>query len=138
MNDCKEIQKKLSAFIDNELTPSEITLIEKHLHHCSGCAWEESSLRKINELLDFMPDESPAPAFVSKSVYRAASWKRGAYVKEHFYKPAIAFMRSVISLLFYPGDGSGYPINRYIRNFDDFPPESLSSIYISLIQGESK
>jgi len=128
MNNCKDIREKLSAFVDDELPPEEHGLIEKHLHRCTSCADDERSLRKIIELLDVIPDESPAPALTSKIMRRAAWWKCWAYVKEQIVLPVATFVSS----------RGCYPAYRYLRNFDDFPPESLSSIYISFIQGVHK
>ena len=142
MKDCEEIREKLSAFIDHELPHSERNLIEKHLQQCPSCRQEEISLRKINDLLDSVHDESPAPAFTLKTVHRAASWMQCDYVKEHIVRPAVAYVLSAVSLVFYFEawvlKKRAYPAYRHLRNFDDFPPESLSSIYIGLIEEEYK
>jgi hypothetical protein len=64
------------------------------------------------------------------------------YVKERIVRPAVAYVLSAVSLVFYFETGvlkkRAYPAYRHLRNFDDFPPESLSSIYIGLIQEEYK
>jgi anti-sigma factor RsiW len=142
MNGCRDIREKLSAFIDHELPHLERNLIEKHLLQCPACRQEEISLRRINDLLDSMPDERPAPTFPLKTVHRAASWMQCNYVKEHLFRPAVAYVLSAVSLVFYFEAGAlrkrAYPAYRHLRNFDDFPPESLSSIYIGLIQEEYK
>jgi len=132
MGHCKEIREKLSAFIDDELPPEESSLIVEHLHQCPSCAQEESSLLKIVDLMNAIPDENPAPAFASIAVRRAALWK----LKELIWKPVVA----LIEWLLHPDSGMGRrcPVSRYLCNFDDFPPESLSSIYISFIQGTRK
>jgi anti-sigma factor RsiW len=141
MRDYKEIRERLSAFIDNELPPQESRLIKKHLHECPACVKEESSLRQVIGLLDEIPDESPSRSFILATIHRASSWKRCAYVKGHILMPALAVLRSAFSLVFYPleanSDRRRTPFNAYLRNFDDFPPESLANVYISLIQGES-
>ncbi|MEW6108049.1 MAG: zf-HC2 domain-containing protein [Nitrospirota bacterium] len=142
MKDCKEVRKRLSAFIDNELPPPERDLIEKHLSQCRPCRQEEISLRNINELLDSMPDEKPAPAFTSMVVHRAVAWLRCEYVKNYLYRPAVAYVLSVVSLVFYFEAGAAkkraYPAYRHLLNFDDFPPESLSGVYVAFIQGEHR
>ncbi len=141
MNDCKEIRERLSAFIDNELTPQEIRLIEEHLHECPACAQEQSALRQVIDFLDGLPDESPSRSFTSATIHRASSWKRCAYVKEHILMPALTVLRSVISVVPWQLESNidrrRAPFNAYLSSFDDFPPESLSSVYISLIRGES-
>jgi hypothetical protein len=136
MSNCKEVRKKLSAFIDHELLPLERSLIEKHLHHCPACAQEEKSLRKINALLDSIPDESPASIFSSIAVHRAASWKQCVHIREFLYGYAVAFVSFVFKSEYDASIKRRYPAYRYLRNFDDFPPESLSGIYITLIEEE--
>jgi anti-sigma factor RsiW len=141
MRDCKQIRERLSAFIDNELPPQESRLIEKHLHGCPECAKEASSLRQVIDLLDGIPDESPSPSFSRATLHRASSWKRCAYVKEHILMPTLAVLHTAFSLAFYlreaVADRRRTPFNGYLHSFDDFPPGSLSSVYISIIQGES-
>ena len=140
MRDCKKIRERLSAFIDNELPPRESRLIEKHLHVCPACVKEASSLRQVMDLLDGIPDESPSRSFTPATIHRVSSWKRCVYVKEHILMPAITALRPVFAIVLGPLEVDSArgraPVNSYLRSFDDFPPESLSSVYISLIQGE--
>lgn len=141
MRNCKEIRERLSAFIDNELPPQERKLIEKHLQECPACAQEESSLRQVIDLLDEIPDESPSRSFASAAIHRASSWKRCAYVKEHMLMPVLTVLRSVLSVVPWQLESNidrrRAPLNAYLSSFDDFPPESLSSVYITIIHGES-
>jgi len=141
MRNCKEIRERLSAFIDNELSPEESRLIEGHLHECPECAQEESSLRQVTYILDGIPDESPSGSFIPATVHRVVAWKRCAYVKGHILMPGLAVLRSVLSVIPWQLESNidrrKTPFNGYLHSFDDFPPESLSGVYISLIHGES-
>ncbi len=134
MKDCTGIREKLSAFIDNELGAEDRHLIEAHLLRCPACAKEADALRKISALLDEVPAPEPGPLFASLTVRRVASWRRCAFVKEHIYRPVVSFLIALIAGP-YPADQRS-PAHGYLRNFDDFPPESFLSIYVSLIQGE--
>ncbi len=137
MKDCTDIREKLSAFIDNELGTGDRNLIEAHLRHCPACAKEADSLRKLNALLDEVPAHKPGLLFASRTVHRVASWRRCAYVKEHLYRPVASFLRTGVAFIAGPYTADrGSPANGYLRNFDDFPPESFSSVYVALIQGE--
>jgi len=141
MRQCKEIRERLSAFIDNESPTPERKFIEEHLRECPECAHEESSLREVIDLLDEIPDESPSRSFASAAIHRAAVWKRCAYVKEHMLMPVLTVLRSVLSVVPWQLESNidrrRAPLNAYLSSFDDFPPESLSSVYISIIHGES-
>ncbi len=137
MKDCTGIREKLSAFIDNELGAGDRHLVEEHIRHCPACAKEADSLRKISALLDEIPAPEPGPLFASRTVHRVSSWRRCAYVKEHFYRPAVSFLLSGVALIVGPdATDRRSPAHGYLRNFDDFPPESFSSVYVALIQGE--
>ncbi len=142
MKDCKEVRERLSAFIDNELPAHERRLIEEHLHRCPECAKEESSLRHIINLLDEIPEEHPSRSFTPATVQRASSWKRCDYVKANILKPALSALQSAFSFVLSPLEFNlgrrNAPSNAYLRSFDDFPPESLSSVYMSFIQGEPR
>ena len=141
MRDCKEIGEKLSAFIDNELPTQESISIQRHLLECPACAQEESSLRHIIALMDGLPDESPSGSFIPATIHRVAAWKRCAYVKGHILIPALTVLRSLLSVVPWQLESNidrrKTTFNGYLHSFDDFPPESLSSVYISLIHGES-
>jgi len=141
MKDCKEIRERLSAFIDNELPLSERMLIERHLHQCPACTQEEIYLRQVIALMDDIRDEIPSRLFIPATIHRVSAWKRCEYVKGHILMPALTVLRSVFSVVLWlleaNADRIRTPFNAYLRSFDDFPPESLSSVYISLIQGES-
>ena len=141
MKECEEIRERLSAFIDDELPAREHNFIEEHLHRCPACAQEERSLRHVLDLLDGLTDESPSRIFTHATIHRASSWKRCVYVKKHILMPALTVLRSVFAIVLGPLEVDSVrgraPVNSYLHSFDDFPPESLSSVYISLIQGES-
>jgi anti-sigma factor RsiW len=141
MKECKEIRERLSAFIDNELTPQESRLIEKHLHECPACAQEETSLQQVIDLMDGLPDESLSRSFTSATIHRVASWKRCSYVKGHILMPALTVLRSVLSVVPWHLETNinrrRAPLNAYLSSFDDFPPGSLSSVYISIFHRES-
>ena len=141
MKECKGIREKLSAFIDNELPPQESSLIENHLRECPECLKEVSSLRQVVDFLDRIPDESSSRSFIPATVHRASSWKRCSYVKGHILMPALTVLRSVLSVvprqLESKIDKRRVPLNAYLSSFDDFPPGSLSSVYVSIIHGES-
>ena len=141
MRNCKEIRERLSAFIDNELSPEESRLIEGHLHECPECAQEASSLRQVMDLMDGIPDERPSRSFLPATIQRVAAWKRCAYVKGYILMPVLTVLSSALSVFPWQLESNmgrrRTPVNAYLQSFDDFPPESLSSVYISLIKGEA-
>jgi anti-sigma factor RsiW len=140
--DCKDIRRRLSAYIDNELSLKERHLIERHLEQCPICAAGERDLRMVSLLIENIPNENASPFFAEKVVSRAGIGieKPG---RRYLFKPALAGVL-VIALLIIGITGLNlentkkagfYP---YLKNFDDFPPESFSNIYTSSLKGNSK
>jgi hypothetical protein len=52
-NSCKNIEENLSAYLDQELTPEESEVIEKHLAECSECNKKLLEFKQIWEALDY-------------------------------------------------------------------------------------
>ena len=47
---CKELLTDLSAFVDGELEPGELTRIAGHTDHCEGCSSYLDTLRRLSQL----------------------------------------------------------------------------------------
>ena len=54
---CEQMRGDLSAYIDDELTPSRRSDIESHLLECTSCRKEESALRAVRRLVRVQPVE---------------------------------------------------------------------------------
>ena len=52
-NSCKNIEENLYAYFDQELTPEENEMIEKHLAECSECNHKLFELKQIWKALDY-------------------------------------------------------------------------------------
>jgi anti-sigma factor RsiW len=55
MMTCKRIRKKLSAFLDGEVSSAEASWIEQHLANCPGCGSEARALTATYQLLERCP-----------------------------------------------------------------------------------
>ncbi len=47
---CEGMKFKIMAFVDDELSPSEIEFVKKHLESCAACREKYSSLNKVKEI----------------------------------------------------------------------------------------
>ena len=63
---CRSIQKKFSAFLDNELSGNEEQRVREHVEQCRRCAAELRALREQNEMLvtcfSGIRESAPVPA----------------------------------------------------------------------------
>jgi len=58
--DCKRINRKLSSYLDNEVSARERMAIETHIKACYDCAAEKEALQKLTTLFLRIPDIIPA------------------------------------------------------------------------------
>lgn len=59
-NNCENIRRKLSRYVDNESPTKEKDLIESHLETCAQCLAEKEELQKLTAIFDEVPDIVPA------------------------------------------------------------------------------
>jgi hypothetical protein len=80
---CKDIEHKLSAYLEDALSPQEKTLIEEHLASCPQCSKSIESLKKTEKLVREMEEVEPPPWFTQRVMARV----RGeAKQKEGFFR----------------------------------------------------
>ena len=149
---CKQVQKKLSAFIDNELNQERANLIHEHLKDCPKCAEE---LEAINSVWDFMEtgeQVEPSPYFWTRLSAEITHREREDRLKQNFWRkllsnpvPLAAAAALIVGLIFgnfvgkalYPtevyANGNGPEEALALNTFDDLPSGSLGEAYYSLL-----
>lgn len=60
---CNEVRESLSAFLDNELSTNEKTLLQSHLDECTGCQKELEELQKVVVQLSSLEEVVPPASF---------------------------------------------------------------------------
>jgi len=68
MNNCMEVQKNISAYIDKEANPSLSRLIDGHLKDCQTCRKIFEDFQNIDFMLKGLPADSPSPDFAGHVV----------------------------------------------------------------------
>jgi anti-sigma factor (TIGR02949 family) len=72
---CEETIRRLDDYLDRELTPHEIELVQEHLEVCAACAsefaFEVSALERIRGKLQRIPAPVDLLAKVSQALERA-------------------------------------------------------------------
>ncbi|MFX0077039.1 MAG: anti-sigma factor family protein [Candidatus Hermodarchaeota archaeon] len=61
--ECSQVKKRLSAFLDNELTAEESSQISEHLKSCIHCAKEFETLSQVSDFLNVMGEIEVSPYF---------------------------------------------------------------------------
>jgi len=151
--DCKRINRKLSRYLDNEVSARERMTIETHIKECADCATEKEELQQLTAIFRQIPDIIPAEnseALFWEKVYQAR--KNG--FKERIwpfitqwdfipvYYPATALL--VLGLVVGVGFSKIYDSISYkdrlkppaieylaLNRMDSIPYNSISGVYLS-------
>ncbi len=83
----KHIKKvKLSAFLDNEVSPEERTRIVEHLKICTFCQREVEEQKEVSDFLGFVEDVEVSPYFFVRLKQRIAREKSELVIHLPFIK----------------------------------------------------
>ncbi|MDH5768610.1 MAG: zf-HC2 domain-containing protein, partial [Nitrospirota bacterium] len=93
--ECADIQKKLSAYIDDALSPEERMLIDEHLTSCQECKASLADMRKTLEYVQKLEDIEPPPWLAQKVMTKI---KEEVVATRFRAKPK----RGILQKLFYP------------------------------------
>jgi len=63
---CDEIQKKLTAYVDDELDPTSRAHVKLHLEQCSQCRTQLEETTKMLSLYKSIPEVKPQPGDVER------------------------------------------------------------------------
>ena len=110
---CKEVEEMLSAFANDELSPSDRKIVEQHLESCANCREKLAGYTKVRERLVTLRTgvEAPDTKGLIMSRIRSANftkkrqniWKRRALV----LVPASLILITILSIfLWNPWNGS--------------------------------
>ena len=164
---CEQVQSRLSTFLDDELSPSERSVIEDHLEHCTTCAGELKSLAAVLAFVDRWELEadpidirpalrsapaSPVPSGAAKPQIRPAIVQITSV-----FRYAAALLLGITLGLFALGlFGSKPPAERTeqpeqtsvstipsdsnipMENFDNLPEGSLGEAYVALLSADNE
>ena len=153
---CSKIQKKLSAYQDNELETHEREQVRSHLLSCRDCREEFAELERVWQTLGGLEEIHPDPWFYRQIVrrikkpYEQASSPTLGHVLRLFRAPVAVSLILIIGLL--AGTYLGSILARYdlfpflsipgsdsrgvltsMRVFDPAPPGTLAEGYYRMV-----
>lgn len=151
--DCKDIQRKLSQYIDNRISAKERLVIESHIKKCVLCAAEKEKLEKLTTFFRKIPEFVPAQdseelfwkkvqrarrhRFIEKIRSLITQWD---FIPVHYPVAALFLIGLVIGIWF----GAAYNWNPYenrlsssnikylaLDRMDTIPYRSFTGVYLS-------
>jgi len=135
---CETIRKKLSPFLDGQLTENDSRRVASHLERCHSCSREYEELKRLRELLLHL-DMVETPPYLWQRVEQRISLEKatvwGRLSRRLVYAPVAV---GVLICLFV-GNYLGQNISHQflmteadllnLSTLDDFPPGSFSGAY---------
>jgi len=91
-NTCSKTNRKLSAYIDGELSVNDQAAIKAHLDDCAACAEELRRINAVNAGIKNLPAVTPSPYFAAKVT--AAARALGGY-----HGPSRRFLRFPVPVM---------------------------------------
>lgn len=154
---CSEIKRKLSAFLDGEVSKDAKQLISEHLKSCEHCRKEFEAFSQVSEVLEIMDEVQVSPYFMTHLKQRIAEQQAKSVVRlpfvEWIRKAAVPVAATVLIFLsFLVGSNLGKAMYQEqadimaksdteianvlgVTTLDEFPEGSLGWAYNNLLIG---
>ncbi len=147
---CKQVQRRLSAFMDGQLEATIARQVNEHLEVCPACAAELARLQKVWALLGTLPPVEAPPFFAARVLARARERRAGGIGRLAELLPARPLMPVAVSAGILAGvligtrlgtlvsslrsqqESSVTQVTAEFDHFADLPPGSLSEVYVAL------
>ncbi|MBC7185769.1 MAG: zf-HC2 domain-containing protein [Calditrichaeota bacterium] len=148
---CKKVQRRLSAFLDGELTEELAREVNEHVSRCAVCAGELARVQKVWQLLGSLPPVQAPPFFATRVLAQVRARRRSLLERLGELAVARPLLPMAVSVGILAGALLGSWLGSWItggyrhgsetlvtqvatefESFDDLPPGSLSEAYVTL------
>ncbi|MFB0509408.1 MAG: zf-HC2 domain-containing protein [bacterium] len=152
---CSQVKKKISAFLDREVSEEERFNISEHLKTCLHCQNDLAKLSQVSDFLNLMEAAAVSPYFMTRLKQRIAEAESKQVLRLPFYEwvKRIAVPVGVAALFVISILGGNYlgqvlyqrelervtALDEEVANltgttsFDDFSEGSLGEIFAGLL-----
>ena len=147
--ECKEVQKTLSAYLDQEISDFEAKKIERHLDKCEECRLNYQALKDTVDKLEYYPQIDTDEGFTEEVMQKIEEEKRlsnlvfedwlSEFIKSHKLIAAVislAFLVSPILILAVANKLSIFIIGKvfyHLFSSSYFVSDSLIEVYPELL-----
>lgn len=154
--DCREINRKLSAYQDRELPGSQMAEIKNHLNNCADCSTAFQQMNEVWESLSNVETIESAPYFWTRLSQRMNERDRKQTGWNFIFAPIqkLSFSILITGVLIFAmaiGMYLGENISQHsqptspnvaeqeldqvfpMSSFDDFPEQSVAQVYVTML-----
>jgi anti-sigma factor RsiW len=84
--ECSQVKKRLSAFLDNEVTAEENSKISEHLKSCIKCSKELEALSQVSDFINVMDEVEVSPYFMVRLKQRIRGESSKGFIGLPFFE----------------------------------------------------
>jgi anti-sigma factor RsiW len=150
---CSKTKKKLSAYLDGEISEQERHMISEHLKLCSECQAELAAMSSVSDALETLEGFEVPPFFITRLRQGIREQERPVPFFKRIRSVAISTATALgVIISLFIGNQAGRTIYQAIARapepveaetnevfgvgaFEEFPEGSLSDIYSELVTG---
>jgi len=154
---CSQIKKRLSAFLDGEVSEQERQFITEHLKSCDSCRKELEELSQVSDILDIIQEVEVSPYFITRLKQRITDQEQKSLIRlpltewiRRALVPAVTTILVACSLfiggqlgkaIYQAGGedvvGAEIEVANFLgtTSFSGFPEGSLGKTYSSVLTG---
>lgn len=154
---CSRIKRRLSAFLDGEVSEQERQFIKEHLKSCEHCQIELEKLSQVSDILDIIQEIEVSPYFITRLKQRIADQKQKSLIRlpltewiKRALVPAVTTLLVACSLfiggqlgkaIYQAGNedvvGTEIEVANFLgtTSFGGFPEGSLGKTYSNVLTG---
>ncbi len=129
---CQDIQRNLSAYIDGELDSASSRRVKHHLGQCGTCRGVAADFRNVDDLVRNLSKLDTSSDFAGQLLEMVGE-SHGSTTEEGLDRSPFAVLMRFMSRFMDLLETGSSPSTRTLDEFDDFPPFSLGSIYLKLL-----
>jgi anti-sigma factor RsiW len=132
---CRQVQARISAYVDHELDAVSTMSFDSHLRECADCRQVLGDFQRVDDTLRGLQTLRLRSEFSKRTVARVGALDVSRHPKGLPELSALVFLAEVF------GDIQGllgitarpHPGNLELDEFNDFPPLSMGSLYFEIL-----
>ena len=131
---CREVQERLSAYLDNELDSTLLRGLADHLNRCDTCRQQLQGLRDLDGMVKALPKHRMPPEFAENLVLRVCKQAMASRVSASGQVGLLGKVWRLVESFFELLESPKSPRTWTLDEFYDFPPFSIGYVYCKLLR----
>jgi hypothetical protein len=130
--ECRQVQRRISAYLDGELDLAATRSMEHHLERCAACQETLADFQRVDASVRGLPSFDVGPEFFPRLLKQVVR-PTGAGALERHGRFPFGPIKKIASTFMDMLEERQSVSTHTLDEFGDFPPCSMGSIYLKLL-----